>query len=98
MTTREEAMQTEATHRAYLEAAYRQLLGKALDARRGGFDAWAVQSTGERVAVALVLNRPEWLASMGYTLAEAIERTGEDWLTVLPRAARAVASLPLVTE
>ena len=51
-------------------------------------EAWAVQSTGEKVAVALVLNRADWLASMDYTLAEAIERTGMEWLALVPRAER----------
>jgi hypothetical protein len=55
---------------------YEHLLRKARDARRGGHNAWAVQSTGEKVAVALILNRAEWLAEMQYTIAEAIERTG----------------------
>ncbi len=67
---------------------YRHLLGKARDAKRGGRDAWAVQSTGEKVAVALVLNQPDWLATMNYTLAEAIERTGPEWLALIPRAER----------
>ena len=69
---------------------YNHLLRKARDAAKGGRDAWAVQSTGERVAVALVLNRADWLAGMGYTLAEAIERTGAQWLEMLPQVARAV--------
>jgi hypothetical protein len=36
---------------------YEHLLRKARDAKHGGHSAWAVQSTGEKVAVALVLNR-----------------------------------------
>jgi len=67
---------------------YKHLLGKARDAKRGGRDAWAVQSTGEKVAVALALNRPDWLGSMNYTLAEAIERTGPEWLALIPRVER----------
>ncbi|ABM39692.1 hypothetical protein [Polaromonas naphthalenivorans] len=69
---------------------YRHFLGKARDAQRGGRDAWSVMSTGEKVAVALALNRADWLASIGYTLAEAIERTGAQWLEMLPQVARAV--------
>ena len=38
---------------------YRHLIAKARDAQQGGRDAWAVQSTGEKVAVALVLNRAD---------------------------------------
>jgi hypothetical protein len=35
---------------------YLHLLNKARDARQGGLPAWEVQSTGEKLAVALVLN------------------------------------------
>jgi len=70
------------------DSEYRHLFGKSRDARRGGREAWEVQSTGEKVAVALVLNRPEWLASMNYTLAEAIHRTGPEWLALIPRVER----------
>lgn len=53
------------------EAEYRHLLGKARDAAKmSGRDSWAVQSTGEKVAVARMLNRADWLASMSYTLAD----------------------------
>ena len=64
---------------------YDLLLRKAQDAKRGGHDAWAVQSTGEKVAVAFVLNRPDWLAEHGYTIAEAIERSGSEWVAIIPR-------------
>ncbi|MHB8409547.1 MAG: hypothetical protein ACYDHY_15895 [Acidiferrobacterales bacterium] len=70
---------------------FAHLLGKSRDAKRGGHDAWAVQSTGERVAVALVLNRADWLAEMGYSLAEAIERTGTAWIKLVPQISRALA-------
>jgi len=64
---------------------FKQLLAKARDAKRGGRDAWAMQSTGEKVAVALVLNEPAWLADMGFTLAEAIDRMSPAWLANIPR-------------
>jgi hypothetical protein len=67
---------------------YEHLLHKARDAKRGGRDAWAVQSTGEKVAVALVLNRSEWLAEYGYTIGEAIDRAGRDWVEMIPQIAR----------
>lgn len=70
------------------QTEYNHLLGKARDAKVGGREAWSVQSTGEKVAVALVLNRPDWLAEMDYTLAEAIERTGQEWLPLVPLVAR----------
>jgi hypothetical protein len=66
----------------------KHLLGKARDAAIGGRSSWDVQSTGERVAVALVLNRADWLAAMGYTLAEAIGRTGPEWLSLVPEVAK----------
>jgi len=70
---------------------YERLLRKARDAKRGGNEAWTVQSTGERVAVALVLNRADWLAEMDYTIAEAIERSGAEWVALIPRVARELA-------
>jgi len=69
---------------------YEHLLSKARDAKRGGHDAWAVQSTGEKVAVALVLNRADWLAEYGYTIAEAIDRAGQDWVAMIPQIARQI--------
>ncbi|MDE1155357.1 MAG: hypothetical protein PW735_06445 [Acidobacteriaceae bacterium] len=71
-----------------MSAEYEHLLRKARDAKHGDEQAWAVQSTGEKVAVALVLNRADWLAAMGYTIAEAIERSGLEWVAVMPRIAR----------
>ena len=70
---------------------YDHLLRKSRDARRGGHDAWAVQSTGEKVAVALVLNYADWLAEMGYTIPEAIERSGAEWVAMIPQIARQLA-------
>ena len=67
------------------------LLSKARQAKRGGHAAWAVQSTGEKVAVALVLNRADWLAELDYTIAEAIERARPDWVAVIPHIARQLA-------
>jgi hypothetical protein len=63
------------------------LLRKAREALVGGHDAWAVQSTGEKVAVALVLNRADWLAEYGYTIAEAIDRAGPEWVRAIPAIA-----------
>jgi hypothetical protein len=71
-----------------MAAHYEHLLRKAGDAKRGGHDAWVVQSTGEKVAVALVLNRADWLAEMQYTLAGAIDRSGQDWVSIIPQVAR----------
>ncbi|WP_370059660.1 hypothetical protein [Sinorhizobium fredii] len=39
----------------------KHIITKARDAKHGGF---GVLSTGEKLAAALVLNRPDWLAEM----------------------------------
>ena len=70
---------------------YDHLLRKAEDAKRGGHDAWAVQSIGEKAAVALVLNRADWLVEQDYTIAEAIERAGPEWVAMIPQIARQLA-------
>ena len=44
----------------------------------------------EKLAAALVLNRADLLASMKFTIAEAIERVGPDWLRLIPRVARLI--------
>ena len=74
-----------------LNERYDHLLRKARNAMRGGHDAWAVQSTGEKVAVALALNRADWLAEFHYTIAEAIERSGQEWTGMIPQIARQLA-------
>ena len=70
---------------------YNHLLNKARQTMRFGRTAWAVQSTGEKIAVALVLNRADWLEELGYTIAEAIERAGQEWVTMIPKIARQLA-------
>jgi hypothetical protein len=70
---------------------YEHLLRKSRDAKRGRHDAWAVQSTGEKVAVALVLNRADWLAEIDYMIPEAIERSGAEWVSIIPQVARQLA-------
>jgi len=70
---------------------YEHLLRKSRDAKRGGHEAWSVQSTGEKVAVALVLNRADWLAEIDYTIPEAIERSGMEWIAIIPQVARQLA-------
>jgi hypothetical protein len=72
-----------------------QFLGKAEDAAEGGRDAWVAQSTGERLAVALALNRPDWLASMGYTIAEAIDRV-DDWIPLVRPVERSLRDRGLI--
>ena len=66
-------------------AELEHIVRKARDAKNGGF---GVLSTGEKLAVAFVLNRPDWLAEMNYTLVEAIDRIGWEWMLLIPKAAR----------
>lgn len=66
-------------------AAYRQIVEKSRHAAANG---WGVLSEGEKVAAALVLNRADWLAERRYTLAEAIDRVGDGWCRLIPKAAR----------
>ncbi|MBE0315562.1 hypothetical protein [Xanthomonas citri] len=61
------------------------IIRKSQDAERGGF---GVLSTGEKLAAALVLNRFDWLTQMGYTVAEAIDRIGPGWTSLIPNAAK----------
>lgn len=37
-------------------------------------------STGEQIAVALVLDRPDLFPHGGYTILEAVNRLGPEWL------------------
>lgn len=55
---------------------------------------WHVLSTGEKIAAAFVLNRPGWLAEMKFTLAEAIDRLGPEWLALVPVVARMLEEEP----
>lgn len=47
-------------------------------------------STGESLTAALVLNRHDWLAEMGYTIAQALDRIDSDTIEHLADAARCV--------
>lgn len=66
--------------------ALAQLVGKARDAAAAG--GVGAMSRGEALAVALILNRPDWLAAMDYTIAEAIEHIGPEWARLIPAAAQ----------
>lgn len=72
------------------DSEFKHFLGKARDAKNGGHASWCVQSTGEKVAVALALNRADWLAEMGYTIPEAIDRAGTVWVNLIPKIAKAL--------
>jgi hypothetical protein len=49
-----------------------------------------VWSTGEQLAVALILNKPGWLKAQGYTMLEAVERVGEEWMCAAIRTQKAL--------
>ena len=66
-------------------SALNQIIDKSRDAHNGGFN---VLSTGEQLAAALVLNRADLLKQAGFTMAEAIDRIGIDWVMLIPKAAR----------
>lgn len=70
---------------------YEHALAKVLAAAAAGDQGPGPLSTGEALMAALALNRPDWLARMGYTMVEAMERIGQPWLAILPRIAREVA-------
>jgi len=46
----------------------------------------AVLSTNERIAVALVLDRKDWLDQMSWSILAAIDRLGEDLFRATQRA------------
>lgn len=64
---------------------FKHMLSKARDAAAGGINA---MSKGEALAAALVLNRPDWLAAMSHTIAEAIDRIGPTWAILVPAVAK----------
>ncbi|MEX3859672.1 hypothetical protein AB3X94_37410 [Paraburkholderia sp. BR10923] len=66
----------------------RHIVRKCLDVKDA--DGPGALSTGEALAAAIVLNRPEWLARMNYTLAEAIDRIDDSWLPLLRKAERII--------
>jgi hypothetical protein len=75
------------------DRVFRQLLACAQAASGAdGEGAWSVMSTGERLAVALVLDRHDWLQRMNYTMAEAIGRVGPEWVNEIPAVAEALNS------
>lgn len=49
-----------------------------------------VLSTSEGLAVALILNRADWLAEAKYTIPEAVDRVGAKLVAVLRRVERSV--------
>lgn len=62
---------------------FERLDALALTAAKGDMTGTGVLSTGERLYVALAANSMELLDSAGYTIAEAINRLGDDELQTL---------------
>lgn len=60
-----------------MDSQLQHIFEKSRAAKFGGFNSL---STGEKLAAALVLNRPDWLEAMGYTIAEAIDRLDPGWV------------------
>ncbi|WP_070760129.1 hypothetical protein [Achromobacter xylosoxidans] len=65
---------------------YKHLMSKVRDA--AAQDDPGGMSLGEALTVALVLNRSDWLAQKGYTIAEALDRIDEDVIPLLRKAER----------
>jgi hypothetical protein len=65
---------------------YQRLLNQARTVKHHP-EHCGVLSTSEKLSVAVILNRADWLAEMRYTLADAIKRIGPDWAEALPRIA-----------
>jgi hypothetical protein len=78
--------------RAISNPELRHIVRKSLDVREA--DGPGALSTGEALAAAVVLNRPEWLARMNYTLAEAFDRIGPEWWPLLREAERILGDIP----
>jgi len=71
-------------------SSYQHALSKVMDAAATG--SIGAHSTGEALMAALALNRFDWLAAMGYTIVEALERIDDHWRSFLPQIARDVAA------
>lgn len=73
-----------ATQSTIGNADLKHMLAKTREAAAFGPGAL---STGEVLAAALILNRPDWLLDRNYTIAEALDRIGPEWAKLIPAAA-----------
>lgn len=71
------------------DSAYQHVLGKTVQSLLGK-EHWQALCDLDKVAVALVLDRADWLKEIDYTLVEATARIGPEWLALMPRVAYAV--------
>lgn len=55
-------------------------------------------SVGQLLSVAIVLNRPDWIAEAGFSLASALDRLGADELDQAVRAASEFVSSDACTH
>jgi hypothetical protein len=69
----------------------RYLLNTVRYAAQHGRCAWTELSDCDRVAVALALDHADWLEEFGFTLAEAVEQAGMEWIAIIPQIARQLA-------
>lgn len=74
------------------DPVFRHFFNKALAAKTGGHAVWRRQTIDEKLAVALVLNRADWLSEMNFSIVEAIEQVGPLWLSLMPRVVRSLES------
>jgi len=65
-----------------------QILNKVQQAAAGELTGL---STEEALIAALVLNRPDWLDQMRYTVAQALDRIGPLWATAIPSIAQSLS-------
>jgi hypothetical protein len=63
-------------------------LAHAAEAATHGYEAWRRQPMREKLAVALVLNKTNWLQAMNYSIADAIDNLGPDWVDLIPCTAK----------
>lgn len=54
-----------------------------------------VLSRGQLVEIAILLNRPDWLAEAGFTMADAIDRLSREELDAVIHAARNFTTYPV---
>jgi hypothetical protein len=48
-----------------------------------------VLSSSEQLAIAIILNREDWLSEWNYTMLEAVDRIGPEWMIAAHRVAKA---------